>query len=299
MSMRAPSFFILLLASVPARAADDTLAMVKHDSDIQAAVEKWKPLADLMAGEIGRKGVVLASANVGKLTSAIASGKAHTFVDTPFSRAVLDPERKLIPVATYWKKGKEEYAGCLYVPKDSAIKNIADLKGKKVVFEDPLSTGSFALPMSLVLKENLKTQLIDLKAAGGNELDALKKAAVAADAMGFAFTWDDKTSEAWVKAGAADALGAACGGIEGDMRELGKSPQVPRAIVAIHKDVPAEQREKIVAKLTSLKGDHPALTAGDKASKVEAIKKAHLDALESLSALFGKVAETIKPLIAQ
>ena len=95
---------------------------------------------------------------------------------TPFAMAKLLEQRRVdfymeSPYPTYsinyvhgagktllrrWKGGKAEYQSLIITKRDGAIKQLSDLRGKTIVFEDPGSTSGYLLPKLFLSRNGFK-----------------------------------------------------------------------------------------------------------------------------------------------
>ena len=55
-----------------------------------------------------------------------------------------------------WKGGQAEYQGLIIIKRDSGIKQLSDLRGKSIVFEDPGSTSGYLLPKIFLSRKGFK-----------------------------------------------------------------------------------------------------------------------------------------------
>lgn len=118
----------------------------------------YTPLMDYIAKQTGKKvqyhestdyAALIEAANAGKID--VASFSGFTYVTAVNQGAKLTPISSIVT-----KKGAEPgYFSQAIVPKDSAIKDIAGMKGKKVCFVDPSSTSGYLFPSYNLLKAGI------------------------------------------------------------------------------------------------------------------------------------------------
>lgn len=65
-----------------------------------------------------------------------------------------------------WKGGQPEYYSIIFTKRDGGVKQLADLRGKMIVFEDPGSTSRYLMPKLLLSRQGYK--LVEKKAYDPN-----------------------------------------------------------------------------------------------------------------------------------
>jgi phosphonate transport system substrate-binding protein len=55
-----------------------------------------------------------------------------------------------------WKSGMTEYQGLIFTSRDSGVRNLEDLRGKTIAFEDPGSTSAYLLPKVFLQRSGFK-----------------------------------------------------------------------------------------------------------------------------------------------
>jgi phosphonate transport system substrate-binding protein len=272
-------------ATAGERIAD--IVLLRQDTDLQAVLKDWQPTLDLIEKATGKKAKILVNKDGEVLRQAVKNGEVDLLIDSVYNLATMDSGGNLAPTLTVWKKGKEEYNGCLFAKADSAIGKPADLVGKKVASEDPYSTSSFALPMGMIVDavkiDGIKSMELTqkVKASGGKPaLAVFKETAADPKKVNFAFSGGDENTALWVTTGAADAGAAQCGSFdEKKYKVIGSSAKVPRMVVAFHKKFDAGLRAKIEDAMVALPESDPVLVKIGKAKKIEKIKPNHVEAI--------------------
>ena len=126
-----------------------------------------------------------------------------------------------------WKRGVGSYHSVIFVPADSNIQSLDDLRGHSIAFQEPESTSGFLLPAGMLRSRGLKLQELE---ARDSQFDT--------DSVGFVFTMDDKNTLAWIFRGWVDAAATDPQRFEeldraapGAFRILARSIEVPRHVV--------------------------------------------------------------------
>ncbi len=195
-------------------------------------------LAELLEKQTGLKFKTSVLTSYAAAIEAMGAGKADIVWFPPFSY-VLAHEKvgaKLLLMTV--RNGSKSYHGYIVVRKDSGIKSLADLKGKRFAFVDPLSTSGAVYP-KLLLKENgFDPETFFSKAvyAGGHD-----KAVIAVynkQVDGCAIYGNGDT----------DARDQVAGTIK-DIKEktvvIAKTEPIPNDTVAVSKDFPPDLAEKV------------------------------------------------------
>ena len=109
-------------------------------------VEDVKPIADYLSQKMGVKVEAFTASNYIGVVEGIGSGSVDFGIIPPFSAVLAQKQSNAQPLLTSkGKTGKSGYTAELYVRKDSGIKSLEDVKGKKVAFVDPSSSSGINL----------------------------------------------------------------------------------------------------------------------------------------------------------
>lgn len=80
----------------------------------------------------------------------VKTGQIDWFSETVFSALLFTSEANAEMLVRRWKKGVPNYHTVFITRRDSGIDSLANLAGKKIAFEDPGSTSSFYIPVSIL-----------------------------------------------------------------------------------------------------------------------------------------------------
>lgn len=132
------------------------------------------------------------------------------------------------------EKGQSIYYAGIFTAKDSPIRTLADLKGKRVAFGDINSTSSFVFPMTMIMEAGLDPvrdlSKINLTGSHANSLAALIQGHVDAAALSF------DSFEKAAKQGAVDPA---------TMRVVAKSIPIPYPPIVMNAKLAAELKTKL------------------------------------------------------
>lgn len=120
----------------------------------QELVEMFTPLAKYLEKEIGQKVTLVVPKDFDTFTKMGIAGEFDLGYANPYIYVLI---RKDLPATeplalTVEPKIGTKFKGILFVRKDKPVKSVADLKGKKIAFQDPGSAGAYLVQM-LMLKE--------------------------------------------------------------------------------------------------------------------------------------------------
>ena len=142
------------------------------------------------------------------------------------------------------RDGTSTYHGLIFVRKDSGIRSVRDMQGKRLVFVDRGTTAGWLLPLAYFKQAgvNYRTYLRESYFAGTHE-DAIADVLDGAADIGAA-----KNTE-FERAAAADPR------IGSDLLILARSPDVPENSLAVRQDLDPVVKEKLKAALLAMGDD--------------------------------------------
>ncbi|MEQ8995260.1 MAG: phosphate/phosphite/phosphonate ABC transporter substrate-binding protein [Coleofasciculus sp. B1-GNL1-01] len=185
----------------PQSTATGTLVLADVNKNAAAKLENFQPMADYLAARLEKfdigVGEVKVAPDLDTMASLLKEGKVDIYVDSPYPAMIVSDKSGAEPILRRWKDGKGEYYGVIFTLAESEIDSLADLKGKMLAFEEPVSTSGYFLPLNTLLDADLKM----VEKGSQNE-------AVAADEVGYVYSNDDENTIQWVLSGEV-AAGAA------------------------------------------------------------------------------------------
>ena len=134
-------------------------------------VEDLKPISDYLSERLGVKVEAFTASNYIGVVEGIGSGSVDFGIIPPFSALLAQKQSNAKPILTSkGKTGKPGYTAELYVRKDSGIKNLQDVKGKKVAFVDPSSSSGYIYPGAMLVEAGLNLEKdISYQFSGGHD----------------------------------------------------------------------------------------------------------------------------------
>lgn len=119
-------------------------------------VEDLKPISDYLSERLGVKVEAFTASNYIGVVEGLGSGSVDFGIIPPFSSLLAQKQSNAKPILTSkGKTGKPGYTAELYVRKDSGIKSLQDVKGKKVAFVDPSSSSGYIYPGAMLVEAGL------------------------------------------------------------------------------------------------------------------------------------------------
>lgn len=227
---------------------------------------------------------------VGQSYAAVVEGMANRLAEIAFFGPVSYLQAKerggaeLLAVGV--EKGQSVYYSGIFVRSNLPLKQIADLKGKRMAFGDVNSTSSFAFPVAMLLANGLEPArdlgAVIMAGSHANSLRALQEGQVDAAAASF---------ESFEKALDQNAVKA------DDVRVLAKSEPIPYPPLAMHPKLPAAIKAKLKTAFNTVhtSGISKELIRGYGGSKLDRYDADYPEAkmLEALAKL-AKVTDEVK-----
>ena len=134
-------------------------------------VEDLKPISDYLSERLGVKVEAFTASNYIGVVEGLGSGSVDFGIIPPFSSLLAQKQSNAKPILTSkGKSGKPGYTAELYVRKDSGIKSLQDVKGKKVAFVDPSSSSGYIYPGAMLVNAGLNLDKdISYQFSGGHD----------------------------------------------------------------------------------------------------------------------------------
>jgi len=139
------------LASRPAAGREVKFGFTPFLSEADMRVE-FEPLMTYLSDSIGQKVVLYIAKDYGELRTQMEAGAVDIGSLSPF--AYVDAVRggKIRIIAQSIIDGSGTYRGVIVARKDSGLKALADLKGKRVAFVDPKSASGYMYPRAMLIE---------------------------------------------------------------------------------------------------------------------------------------------------
>jgi len=258
-----------------ARNARSALILGQVSSDPERHYRQLKPLADYVAERMRDLGVEEGSVRLakdnGEMAALLKSGEVDWVGETPFSAVLYEREAGSQMILLSWKDGVPSY-NCVFITrKDSPIRSLTDLKGKKIAFVDAGSSMGYHVPGLILKRLGIRTVPLD------NPRDEPPK-----DAAGTVFSGSGINTTTWVFKGLVD-VGVysnidwenpeeAPPAMSRELRILHETRPFPRSVEIVRPGLDPAVKNKLVSILLKAGKDpqaKAALEAYDRTAKFE------------------------------
>lgn len=270
------------------RASTLVIGTISEDPTEDAAV--YQPFADVLARHLADEGVtrgrVRVAGSMADMAALLRQGAVDLYFDSPFAAVTVIRASGARPLLRRWKDGVAEYRSVVFTRADRQIREIPDLAGAHVAFEDDFSTSGYFLPAATLIRGGLR-----LREATDPNLPSSPHTAT------YGFTGDDENTLYWVFAGRADAgamseesLEELAGSRMGQLRVVARSIAVPRHVVVatprLSESRTADIRAALMGMHRSVKG-RKAMMAFEETARFDVLASADLADVRGLVAELG------------
>lgn len=209
-------------------------------------LERYEPLAGYLSGKLGtrieltvlpRYGSVINGFVTQGLDGAFFGSFTYVLAHVRLNLEVLARPEKADGISTYH--------GIIFVRKDSGIRGIEDMRGKRFAFVDKATTAGYLLPLYYFKKNGVKDFMFFLKEAyfTGTHEDAIY------DVL------NGKADIGAAKSTVFDRLAEADEGVRNELVVLATSPEVPENALVVRKNLEGPVKEKLKAVLLAMHED--------------------------------------------
>jgi phosphonate transport system substrate-binding protein len=203
---------------------------------------RLKRMLDVVVPHLAAQGIrtgdVLLARDPQQMAGYLRRGRVDWVTETPAMAAELQSRSGARVLLRALREDRNVYRSLVFVRRDSGIRSLADLRGKRLALQTRSSTSAFYLPLITLLDADL--HLAELATPDDHP---------ASDEVGFLLARSELNIATWVHKGLADA-GALSNldwenpkrvppGFREDFRVLAESESVPRALELVRKDLPA------------------------------------------------------------
>jgi phosphonate transport system substrate-binding protein len=209
--------------------AGRTLVLGDISDEATETIRGTQPTADYLAAQLVDMGItdgtVKIAPDLETMIQWMRDGDVDLYFDSPYPVLVISDETGATPILRRFRFGVPQYHSVFFVPQDSEIESLDDLRGQMVAFEEAFSTSGYMLPLSFLIEQQMNPVL---KSSPENE--------VATDEVGYVFSTADDTTVQWVVSGIVPA------GVVDNVTfsRLPEETQAQLKIVAATEDVPRQ-----------------------------------------------------------
>jgi phosphonate transport system substrate-binding protein len=237
-----------LALAAPVRADDGVLVLGRISDDPKAHYEQLKPLLDYVVprmADVGiREGRVLMARDAQQMQSYMRRGRVDWVTETAGTAMILADRGGAQPLLMTERDGVAGYRTLYFVRADSPVREIDDLRGRSIAFQNRFSTSSYYVPAIELLDRGLRLEVL---------LSPMDRPAP--DSVGYVFGRSELNVSAWVHKGLVDA-GAMSNldwinpqrvppSYRRDFRIVRETPEFPRALEMVRGDLEPRVRERL------------------------------------------------------
>lgn len=280
---------LMLAQSLPAATPKSgVLVLGRVSDDPRAHYERLKPILDYVVSNMADLGIfegrVLMARDAQQMVSYLRQGKVDWVAETSGAALNFEERAGARILLRARRGGFFDYQTVFFARSDSQIASIADLRGKALGLQHPMSTSAYLVPASIVLEHGL---LLTIQAS---PLERPPDAFV-----GYAFARSESNLVTWVHKGLVDAaafsnqdwdeLVQSAPAMAADLQVFHTSSAFPRALEMVRSDLDVRIRERLRDLLLQAHDDPaatPALRAYFGTERFDEVDQATWDLLNRL-----------------
>lgn len=176
----------------------ERLVIGKVSDDPRKHYPHLKPIVDYAAAHLKdlgiERGEVLLAINNAQMIQYLKEGRVDWVTEGVFSALLFAEKGGAEILLRRWRDGVPEYHTVFITRKDSAIRRLEDLKGRKLALGDPGSTTAFFVPIAVLAERSLGLAAL-----------ASFRDVPPTDQAGYVFAGSEVNVAAWVHKGLVDA----------------------------------------------------------------------------------------------
>ena len=183
---------------VPVQETGRAIVLGDISDDPAEVIDGTQPLADYLAEHLKDYGIttgqVLVASSASEMSQMIRNGDVDLYFDSTYPATLISDEIGAQIILRRWRFGVEEYRSVIFASVESGVTSLEDLPGHMVAMDAPYSTSGFMLPAVKMIENGL--ELVGKSGHGES---------VAANEVGFVFSYDDENTLQWVLSGLVSA----------------------------------------------------------------------------------------------
>lgn len=255
---------LLMLLVRPLSAAQTVLVLGRVSDDPKAHHARLQPIVDYIAARMGdlgiREGKVLMARDAQQMVSYLRQGKVDWIGETSATALAFEERAGAEPLLRAMRGGYEIYHSVIFVRADSGIDRLAELRGRVVSFQNPMSTSAYFVPAGELMGAGLRLVI---------QASPLERPPT--QFIGYAFAQSESNQLTWVRKGLVDAgafsdqdweeLVVGNPALVEGLRIIHRSAAFPRALELVRPDMPAALKRRLRALLLAAHTDPAAAPA--------------------------------------
>lgn len=150
-------FSLFLFSSVARAQQKEILIGLIPEMNVFKQRERFKPLAEYLTKKTGVKVNLTILSRYGNIIERFTSEKMDGAFFGSFTGALAIQKLGVVPLARPMNlDGSTQYWGYLFVRKDSGIRSVKDMKGKKIAFVEKATTAGYVFPVAYFKDHGVK-----------------------------------------------------------------------------------------------------------------------------------------------
>jgi len=140
------------------------LVLGRISDDPKEHYEQLKPLLDYVVPRMAnvgiREGRILMAHDVQQMNSYLRRGRVDWVTETPGTGMLLQQGSGAKPLLLTERDGVSRYTTVFFARKDSGIRSLKDMRGRRIAFQNPYSTSAYYVPASELLDQGLQLEIL-------------------------------------------------------------------------------------------------------------------------------------------
>ncbi len=156
---------LVLSQNVSAQTKSDEVKSLRlgliSDNDPSAVQEHFREFARFVARRLStileNNARVLIAPTIFDMAKLLEQQRVDFYMESPYATYLINYVHGVgKTLLRRWKGGQAEYQGLIIAKREAGIKQLSDLRGKTIVFEDPGSTSGYLLPKIFLSRKGFK-----------------------------------------------------------------------------------------------------------------------------------------------
>ncbi len=149
---------LLLLASPPRLPAAPLTIGLLPEMNVFQQMKRYQPLAEYIEKQLGAPVRLQMVSRYGNITENIKKKRVDAIFIGSFTGALCITQLNLHPIARpLWLDGTSTYYGKIFTRKDTGIKTVADMRGKRLALVERATTAGYVFPLAYFRNHGVKS----------------------------------------------------------------------------------------------------------------------------------------------